>query len=271
VTFILSSLKGAPLPELPEVETLCRQLNKAVSGLTVQNMLTLDTAKLADFPDRIGRQIRNVKRQGKHIVLHFDDDQNMIVHLRMTGRFLWQAREDESPKHVRMIMTFSSGRIVFIDPRRFMTVIKGDCPDRGSAMDPLTDMTPQGLAEQGKNCKRPIKTFLMDQSIIAGIGNIYACEILYHAGINPSRPVNTIPAEQWPEIVQMTRRILERAIACRGSSISDWRDFYGNEGTFHHEHRVYGRKGLPCPLCQSDILRITIGGRGSYFCPQCQT
>jgi len=259
------------LPELPEVETLCRQLNTAISGLTVRDMVTLDTAKLADFPDRIGRQVKGVKRWGKHIVLNFDDDQNMIVHLRMTGRFLWQKNEDESPKHVRMIMAFSSGRIVFIDPRRFMTVTKGNIPHQGGIMDPLVDMTSQGLAEKGRNCKRPIKTFLMDQSIIAGIGNIYACEILHCAGINPSRPVNTISTEQWPEIIQITRHTLERAIACRGSSISDWRDFYGNEGTFHHEHRVYGRKGLPCPLCQSAILRITIGGRGSYFCPQCQT
>lgn len=259
------------MPELPEVETLCRQADTAISGLTVQNMVTLDTAKLADFPDRAGRQVKSVRRWGKHIVMLFDDEQNMIFHLRMTGRFLWRTNEEESLRHVRMIMTFSSGRILFIDPRRFMTVAKGDFPRQSNVMDPMTDMTPQSLAEKGRNCKRPVKAFLMDQSIITGIGNIYACEILHYAGINPSRPVNTIPAEQWPEIIQITRHTLERAIACRGSSISDWRDFYGDKGTFHEEHRVYGRKGLPCPRCQNGILRVTIGGRGSYFCPQCQT
>jgi formamidopyrimidine-DNA glycosylase len=258
------------LPELPEVETVCRQLNAVISGLTVQSISTLDTAKLADFSDRTGRKVENVKRQGKHIVLHFDDDQNMIVHLRMTGRFLWQTTGTEPLKHVRMIMAFPPGQIAFIDPRRFMTITKGDLP-QNNVMDPLTDMTPRRLAEKGKNSKRPIKTFLMDQAIIAGIGNIYACEILYHAGINPVRLVNTISSEQWPEIVRIARQILERAIVCRGSSISDWRDFYGNEGTFHHEHRVYGHKGLPCPQCQNAILRTTIGGRGTYFCPQCQT
>ena len=258
------------MPELPEVETLCRQLDTAITGLTVHNIVTLDTAKLADFPDRIGHQIKNVRRQGKHIVVNFADDESMIVHLRMTGRFLWQADEGEPPRHTRMIMGFSAGRIAFIDPRRFMTVAKGDLPHRDNVMDPLTDMTPQRLAEKGKNTKRPIKTFLMDQSIIAGIGNIYACEILYHAGIDPLRLVNAISPEQWREITHAARHILERAVACRGSSISDWRDFYGNEGTFHLEHRVYGRKGLPCSRCESSIERVTIGGRGSYFCPQCQ-
>jgi formamidopyrimidine-DNA glycosylase len=261
------------LPELPEVESLCRQLDMAITGITVQDMLTLDTAKLADFFFFFGQQVKRVRRQGKHIVLSFADGEDMIVHLRMTGRFLWQTQTnvDEPPKHTRMIMVFSSGRIAFIDPRRFMTVIKGNFICQENIMDPLADMTPQSLAEKGKTSKRPIKTFLMDQAIMAGIGNIYACEILHHAGISPSRPVNTISAGQWLEIAQITRNILERAIACRGSSISDWRDFYGNEGTFHHELCVYGRKGLPCPVCQNTILYIPIGGRGSYFCPQCQT
>jgi formamidopyrimidine-DNA glycosylase len=259
------------LPELPEVETLCRQLNAAITGLTVRSISTLDTAKLADFSDRAGRQVKDVRRQGKHIVLRFDDDENMIVHLRMTGRFLWQTDTDEPLKHVRMIMGFPAGQIFFIDPRRFMTVIKGNLPRRENVMDPLTDMTPQRLAEKGKSGRRPVKSFLMDQTIIAGIGNIYACEILHHAGINPARPVNAISPEEWAKIVRSARHTLERAIACRGSSISDWRDFYGDKGTFHHEHCVYGRKGLPCSSCQTAISRVTIGGRGSYFCPQCQT
>lgn len=258
------------MPELPEVETLCRQLRETIIGQTLLKTLTLDH-KLDDFPELVDRQVASVTRRGKNIILSFHDGQILAVHLRMTGRLLWEKDNPEPPQYTRFIMIFPSGRIFFIDPRRFLTLNRESTSPRICGPDPLADVDPFYLASRSQSRKGPVKTFLLDQSVIAGIGNIYACEILHQAGIDPARPACGLDAGEWRQILAAADDVLKKAIACRGSSISDWRDFYGREGSFQHELGVYSRAGLPCPHCGKSIIRCSIGGRGTYFCPGCQT
>ena len=258
------------MPELPEVETLCRQLRKTIVGQRLLETLTLDH-KLPDFPELVDRRVVSVSRRGKNIVLTFDDGQVLAVHLRMTGRLLWQKDKGETPQYTRFVMTFPAGRIFFIDPRRFMTLTRESAPPCACGPDPLAGIDPLYLASRSQTRKGPVKTFLLDQSVIAGIGNIYACEILHQAGIDPARPAQGLNETEWRRILSVADTVLKKAIACRGSSISDWRDFHGQEGSFQHELGVYSRAGLPCPRCGKSIIRCSLGGRGTYFCPGCQT
>ena len=258
------------MPELPEVETLCRQLARTITGQTLLEIRTLDS-KLPELPELIGRQVSCINRRGKNILLSFDNGHVLAVHLRMTGRLLWREAVMETPQYTRLTMTFPAGRIFFIDPRRFLTVQLHDTAPCYCGVEPLRDLTPEYLAARGRTRKGPIKAFLLDQSVIAGIGNIYACEILHRASIDPACPTHRITDAQWCRIVVSTKEVLDRAVACHGTTVSDWRDFLGNKGTFQHELGVYSRAGLPCPRCGKTIARCLIAGRGTYFCPGCQT
>jgi formamidopyrimidine-DNA glycosylase len=167
-------------------------------------------------------------------------------------------------------MTFGTGTIFFIDPRRFMTLTWERTFPELCGIEPLPDLEPAYLPARAKHRKGPIKTFLLDQSVIAGIGNIYACEILYTSGIAPNRPAKSLTPDEWRQLLSAVHAVLGKAIACRGTSISDWRDLNGSKGTYQHELRVYNRKGLPCLRCGGTIERISLSGRGTYFCPRCQ-
>jgi formamidopyrimidine-DNA glycosylase len=257
------------MPELPEVETLCRQLRKTIVGQTLLKTVTLDN-KLSDFPELMDRRVLSVHRRGKNIILSFHDGQVLAVHLRMTGRLLWQEAETEMPPYTRFIMLFSTGRISFIDPRRFLTLSRKSTSPGVCGPDPLEGIDPLYLTARSQSRKVPVKSFLLDQAVIAGIGNIYACEILHRAKIAPTRPACGLTEREWQQILDATDAVLKKAIDCRGSSISDWRDFQGDKGAFQHELVVYNRAGLPCPRCGEIIARLSLGGRGTYFCPGCQ-
>lgn len=258
------------MPELPEVETLCRQLCQTIVGQTLLNTRTLDE-KLGNFSELENRQVISVSRRGKNLLLSFDNGRVLAVHLRMTGRLLWQEEKGDPPKYTRFIMTFPLGRIFFIDPRRFMTLSWERTFPAQCGPEPLPHLDPSPLIGRGKNRKGPIKTFLLDQAVVAGIGNIYACEILHLAGISPTRPVCSLDTQAWQRLLSAIDTVLKKAVNCRGTSISDWRDFYGQKGSFQNELRVYGRDGLPCPRCGTAVVRYSLGGRGTYFCPGCQT
>lgn len=258
------------MPELPEVETLCRQLRKTIVGHTLLNTRTLDE-KLENFSELENHQVISVTRRGKNLLLSFDNGRVLVIHLRMTGRLLWQEENGATPNYTRFIMTFPHGRIFFIDPRRFMTLTWERTFPVQCGPEPLPRIDPAYMTGRGKNRKGPIKTFLLDQTVIAGIGNIYACEILHLAEIAPMRPVCSLDAQQWQRLLSAADAILNKAVKCRGTSISDWRDFNGQKGTFQNELRVYGRDSLPCPRCGATVVRCSLGGRGTYFCPECQT
>jgi formamidopyrimidine-DNA glycosylase len=284
------------MPELPEVETLCRQLKKVVLNETIRDIEIFDT-KLPKIGDAVDRKITDVTRRGKTLEIHLGRKRNrdclpddallirsprssagnlhnkkiLVLHLRMTGRLLWQDDLHDLPAHARFTIVLDRGFLVCIDPRRFATLVLRDTPVGNVAIDdPLRNFSADKLAELARNRRLPVKSFLMDQRIIFGIGNIYACEILYEAAVDPWRKANSLSLSKWEDIARAAKRILGRAVDCRGTSISDWRDLFDRRGEYQHVLNVYARNGSSCLKCRGIIRRERLGGRGTYFCPSCQ-
>ena len=259
------------MPELPEVETLCRQLQGVVSDQKILSTRILDD-KLGKMENLAGRTMGAPYRIGKGINLPLDNGKVLKLHLRMTGRLLWQQdREPREPAYARFVMTFSHGRLTLIDPRRFATLSLADGTSLPLApVDPLKKFSVRRLWEGVRSKQLPIKSFLLDQRAVAGIGNIYACEILHRASINPWRPTSDLSLVEWQLLAKTAKSILLQAIACRGTSVSDWRDLFNQEGEYQHYVQVYGRSGKPCRHCGSTVTRLKLGGRGTFFCPACQ-
>lgn len=258
------------MPELPEVETLCRQLRRVIQDREIISVDILDP-RLGTLNGLSGRKITAVTRHGKAVEIKLDDDARLLLHLRMTGKMQWQRESRALPPHTRFIISFSHGKLLCIDTRRFATlVITADGSSQAFVKEPLLDFRTEELYKIARVKKLPVKSFLMDQRWIAGIGNIYACEILHEVSINPSRPVCGVSLREWRKIERATKEILEKAISCRGTTVSDWRDLYGRKGEYQHELKVYGREGLACIRCRGSIQRVRLSGRGTYFCPTCQ-
>jgi formamidopyrimidine-DNA glycosylase len=261
------------MPELPEVETLCRQLREVVIGGEIQEATVRD-AKLGELPALKGSIIRSVARHGKFIHMHLHDGRTLRLHLRMTGRLLWQedTRNAPTPDYARMTFIFSKGRLDLIDPRRFATVqvIAGAMDDPGPP-DPLEDFNIERLRKIAAARTIPIKSFLMDQRVISGIGNIYACEILHAAGIDPAQKAADLSPAQWKRLAGAMAPILQKAVDCRGTTVSDWRDLFGRPGDFQRHIKVYAKAGCACSCRGGTVVRTRLGGRGTYYCPACQT
>lgn len=260
------------MPELPEVETLCRQLKQIILDKEIRSFEILDS-KLTTGERLAGRRVFSVGRQGKMLEIKLDDGITMLLHLRLTGRLLWQKDNNLPFPHTRFMISFREGRLDCIDPRRFATlsIQKTGNPDfAASIVEPLKDFRASRLWEMARRRKVPVKSFLMDQHFIAGIGNIYASEILYEAFVNPWQKTDSLSPAKWQEIEEATASILNRAIACRGTTVSDWRDLFGRKGEYQHYLKVYARQGRPCSRCQAAIQYIHLSGRGTYFCPTCQ-
>ncbi|HON58882.1 MAG TPA: bifunctional DNA-formamidopyrimidine glycosylase/DNA-(apurinic or apyrimidinic site) lyase [Smithella sp.] len=256
------------MPELPEVETLCRQLRKKICHRKIC-ACRIDDAKIPKMKNVVGREIIGVERVGKTIWIGLEDDTFIKIHLRMSGRLLWK-REGPKPKYVRWTLKFSDGAILLVDPRRFATVdiqrTKQDVPNN----DFVAGFDEERFFNKQAKRKVHIKTLLMDPKALAGIGNIYACEILHRSKLSPFRQANTLTLFQWRELFKNARAILNRGIEKRGTSISDWRDLYGRRGRYQHELKVYGREGVSCQTCGETIIRVRQGGRSTYCCPCCQ-
>ena len=258
------------MPELPEVETLCRQLRRVITNREILSVEILDH-RLGAVDGLVGRKITAVTRQGKAVEIKLDNDARLLLHLRMTGKMQWQMASRALQPHTRFTISFSHGRLLCIDPRRFATLdITADGSSQAFVKEPLHDFRTEEVHKIARVKKLPVKSFLMDQRLIAGIGNIYACEILHEVSISPWRRVSGVSLREWRKIERATKEILERAIACRGTTVSDWRDLFGRKGEYQHELKVYGREGLPCIRCQGIIERLRLSGRGTYFCPTCQ-
>ena len=262
------------MPELPEVETLCRQLNTVLPGEEILRIEILDS-RLGKIEGLVGMRVEAVTRSGKSIHIKMDGGLTAALHLRMSGRLLYLAASVPPASNFfpysRLVIGFSSGTLVLIDPRRFATFA---LQPRGIAPafpdDPMEGLPAQRLREIARTRRLPVKSFLMDQRLIAGIGNIYACEILFAAGIDPRRPACSLATEEWRKVAKAAAEILRRAVACRGTTISDWRDLFGCSGTNQDHLEVYSRQGAPCRRCGGSIERIRQGGRGTWLCPTCQ-
>jgi formamidopyrimidine-DNA glycosylase len=257
------------MPELPEVETLCRQLRRTIIGNKIVEIRIIDP-RLGTLQDLEGKIVRGVSRDGKTLSIKLEGDLTLALHLRMTGRLLWHNENGLLP-HTRMVISFATGRISLIDPRRFATAIVCQTVDRISpGSDPLDAFDPSHLWKIAQQCTIPIKSFLMDQRRIAGIGNIYACEILHQTRLDPWRKANSLSRDEWVKLGAAAHKILHKAIANRGTSISDWRDLFGKKGKHQECLLVYGREGTACHRCGEKIHRRKLNGRGTYFCPGCQ-
>ena len=269
------------MPELPEVETVKNELTPHIIGRKLTGVTLLwegivRQPSVADFRSRlIGQKITGLARYGKYLVLSLTSDDLLIIHMKMSGSLLIGQDSSEPPKYTRAIIHLDKGNSIFFrDPRKFgaMWLVK----DKNSIVgrlgpEPLEDdFTPPVLAQRLKNRTAPIKALLCDQSFIAGIGNMYADEVLFAAGIHPLRPGGNLSPDEVDRIYQAIRRVLMSAIVNKGASVSTYRRPGGELGTAHHDFRVAHRRGLPCSTCGTTIERIPIRHRGSHYCPICQ-
>jgi formamidopyrimidine-DNA glycosylase len=256
------------MPELPEVETLCRQLQEKICGRKILVSEVYDD-KLSGIKNFKPGRIIKVERQGKTIVIHLDNGYFIKIHLRMTGKLIWQEIV-KRPKHSRWKLSFDDGHVFLVDHRRFATVKVEKSRQEKLKNDLIEDFDEKNFLENQAGRKVNVKTLIMDPRAVAGIGNIYACEILHCSGISPLRQASTLSRQEWKKIFSNARRILKRGIEKRGTSISDWRDLYGCQGENQHELKAYGQERKRCSICGGEICRIKQGGRSTFYCPDCQ-
>ena len=298
------------MPELPEVETIARGLDTRVAGDTVESVWIGSRRQPLKSPAGViaatleGKRIARVHRAGKHIVFDLEGESRAsrtlalqtkkskravrgqtrqavfphrpneaaqwIVHLGMTGRMVVCEPAAEIAKHTHLIAKLASGReLRFIDPRMFgkLSVHAGGFDPGG--VEPL-EVSEERFIALFRGRKTPIKSALLNQKLLRGVGNIYADESLFRAGIRPRRRAATITREQLGKLRRAVREVLREAIALGGSSISDYVDADGEEGFFQLQHRVYGREGEPCRVCGTAIRRVVLAGRSSRYCSKCQ-
>lgn len=268
------------MPELPEVETVARQLDQALPGRKIIDLLVLDHKLghlLASLPTLRGAAFKRVRRLGKQVVLELDGTGHrptwMLVHLRMTGRLLVLDQAQELPRHARFTISMDRGHLCFADSRRFGTALltTQESDMRAPGLDPFeAACTPVQLQHLAQHSSSPIKLWLLDQHKVTGLGNIYACEILHAAGLSPHRRANSLGSDDWKRLHREMRRILRRAIDLCGTTFSDFQDSRGVEGSFGKLLRVYGRHGEACPRCGALVQRETQAQRGSWWCQGCQ-
>jgi formamidopyrimidine-DNA glycosylase len=275
------------VPELPEVETIRRQLASRVAGRTIVEAEALDPLWSAPrAPEEVeidlrGERISSLGRRGKYLVMEFDDERFLVMHLRMTGNFLWVPAEDDVPDrpHLRVRLVLDDGnRLLFVDQRRFGTgvVVDGrDELDRYLAArvgpEPLEPgFTPEVLASAARGRKAPVKAFLLDQRRIAGVGNIYADEALFRARIHPLRPAGNLRRGEVDRLHAGIIEALEAGIARQGASIDNYRDANGARGSMQDEFLIHLREGEPCVRCGRPVEKMVAAGRGTYICRRCQ-
>ena len=272
------------MPELPEVETVANGVHERTHGQTIQSVWTSNKPQtFKSSPDQIvaaltGSRIDRVHRVGKTIVVDLSRNGQAVqflVHLGMTGRLLVSTPEIPAPSHTHAILTLSSGKeLRFVDARRFgrLSVLASPTPEEryaGPGAEPLTVSLEEFIALFRRR-KTPIKAALLNQSLLHGVGNIYADESLFHAGIRPTRQAGRLTRAELTRLRAALIKVLREAIQLGGSSVSDYVDADGVAGFFQLRHHAYSRTGKPCLVCGTPIKRIVIGGRSTHFCPECQ-
>ena len=282
------------MPELPEVETVRRGLQPVMEGRVITsaaiNRPDLRWPFPVDMADRLtGKRVLALRRRSKYILADLESGESLIIHLGMSGRMLisgailgeFHYAHPAPAKHDHVVLDMEGGaRVTFNDARRFgsMDLIATDAAEthmllRSLGPEPLGNaFSGPYLIERLKDRNTPIKSALLDQGVIAGLGNIYVCEVLFRARINPARKAGQIAAIRVAGLVPIIRDVLAEAIEAGGSSLRDYRQADGELGYFQHSFKVYGREGMPCVAtgCTSTITRISQSGRSSFYCPTCQ-
>ena len=284
------------MPELPEVETVCRGLAQALEGRRIVRVDVRRPGLRLPFPPDLaerltGARITRIARRAKYILIHLDSGPVVIAHLGMSGRMTilngQMVGQDESPgRHDHLLLDFEDGiQVRFNDARRFGLVVMAEDEAELASHHLLANLGPEPLSNafngpilaaalQGR--KTPIKAALLDQRVVAGLGNIYVCDALFHAGISPRRSAHTVAGKRAERLASAVKQVLASAIASGGSSLRDYVQPNGELGYFQHAWAVYGREGNPCPGCDCDVSatggvrRITQSGRSTFFCPRRQ-
>ena len=272
------------MPELPEVETVMRGLAPVMQGVRIARAQVNRPDLRWPFPPHMearltGARIEMMRRRSKYILAGLDSGETLLIHLGMSGRMVINPEADQKHDHVVLEME-TGARIVFNDPRRFgaMDLCDTATLDQHRLIavlgpEPLGNRFDAAYLETAfKGRKMPVKSALLDQRIIAGLGNIYVCEVLWRAGIHPQTAIGTLAPHRMPVLVRHIREVLTEAIEAGGSSLRDYVQTNGDLGYFQHRFAVYGREGNPCatPGCAGTIARMVQSGRSTFYCPTCQ-
>jgi formamidopyrimidine-DNA glycosylase len=273
------------VPELPEVETIRRALAPALEGRRLEHVAIFDPRLTApETPDAVaaelsGQRVVRVRRRGKYVVLELSNGSHLLVHLRMTGSFrLHRNGSLEVDPYRRAVVSLDDGSDVsYRDVRRFGTwtlLGPGELePYLGTRLGPEPrgpGVTAAGLASALRGRRAPVKSAVLDQRTIAGVGNIYADEALWRARIHPLRPAGHLDPAEVRRLHRCLRKALRTGISRQGATLRDYRDPAGAQGSMQDEFKVYGRRGKACPRCGTEIERHVVGGRSSFVCPSCQ-
>lgn len=284
------------MPELPEVQTIVTGLNTKLKGHKIQKIWTdwpksFDPSVAAVGKNVIGKKVLCVRRRAKNILIDFVGDKTLLVHLKMTGHLLyrendWKKKADkDSPFHdpfnqfIRTIFYLDKNiELAFSDLRRFGEIKMFKTSDEGKiprlmklGPEPLDkSFTLKKLNERLQNKKSLLKSVLLDQNVVSGIGNIYADEILWEAKLNPKKSVDSLSKIQKEKLYKSIKKILKKAVELRGTSISDYRDAFGEKGSYQKVRKVYKRDGENCYRCKTKLNRTKVSNRGTTYCPKCQ-
>ena len=279
------------MPELPEVETIRRDLEKEILGKRVKSVEVTGMRSIRRHPNKKhfsskleGHKVTSVSRKGKYLVVGLEDGDVLVVHLGMSGQLLRvkTGLKVGVEKHTHVVITFTQGgQLRFVDPRTFGEMfvttpgeLEQQVPELAHlGFDPIDDMMSWNrFGEMLQTRKTRLKALLMDQRFVAGIGNIYSDEILFAAGLRWDRSSESLSSQEVRRLYRAMVETLQEAIKHRGSSLADeqYRDLFGEKGTFQTQHKVYDREGQACRRCRSKIVKVKVNGRSSFLCPQCQ-
>lgn len=274
------------MPELPEVETVVRGIRPFITNKIIKDIIIRNPNLRYKMPDGFsenigGARVQNVSRRAKYILLETDTNQVIIVHLGMSGSLIAYTEQHEDYKKHDHVIFIMEGKeyLIFNDPRRFglvLSVAKDDIEQhqffKNLGPEPLTNQfNHEYLSEILSNKKAPIKTALMDNKIVVGVGNIYACESLFRSGIMPTRPANDVSETELERLTYAIREVLQEAIDSGGSTLRDYVNSSGDSGYFQHNFAVYGREGEECIRCGATVKRVKQAGRSTFFCDSCQS
>ena len=267
------------MPELPEVETIRRSLEqvagKRVTGVTLLRTDIVKKSDVLSIEEVVGSKIREIGRRGKYLVIGLGTKGYLVIHFGMTGRLLLVAKDEPVARHTHAVIDLEGGcQLRYQDPRRFgglsfMRDIESFFRCLGpEPLDPSFGV--QELSRRVKGRAAPVKSVLLDQKVVAGIGNIYADEVLFTAGIHPARKACELSEDELVRLHAAIKEIITRAVESRGTTFRDYRDGLNHPGQFQTQLSVYGRAGQPCSKCGGPIERMVIGGRSTHYCATCQ-
>ena len=273
------------MPELPEAENICRALKRALSSEKIVKVEIFSPAMRTPLQPLLdaglpGRTIVDVRRRGRYLVAELDDGRGLLMHFGMSGVVRVESAGVPRRKHEHVFIHLANGKVFRFECTRRFSLLEvcencggGAFPAKlaGLGVEPLASgFTGNYLFDSFQRKKSPVKSALMDNSIVVGIGNIYANETLFICRVAPNRKACDVTRQECNAIAQTAKKVLLRAIECGGTTISDFKNVDGSEGKFVQELQIYGKSGEPCPRCHTPISSIRLGGRNSFFCPECQ-